>query len=159
MPSAFAAEVLDATAAIDAEMAETFTVIPMATPKDTTASIAADGTRIASNFQAQYFDPLAPAGKPMPDAWDTRSQHRLAVESGKPRIEISTYELARTGVLVRKPDMVVRRGTGLLYEVEASPITTQGGRRVLWLTYKGPAAADGAVLATLAALPLVVATP
>lgn len=135
MPGAFfAAEVLEATAAIDEIMAEPFVLTPMKAAADRNAPAVLDGSRAEATFNAIFFDPEA---KPMmPNAYDVREWRRPGVESGHPRVSVSPAEIAAQTCANGAPfailpsDLMTRCSDGKIWKA-ATPFQAKSGKLVI----------------------------
>lgn len=136
MPGAlFAADVLDATTAIDEVMAEQFMLTPMMRSADKNAPDTTDSSRASVTLNAIFFDPEA---KPMmPNSYDVREYRRPGVESAHPKISVSPSEIANqtaadNGVpfTVQVPDIMTRLLDSSVWRV-SSIFTAKSGKLVL----------------------------
>jgi len=83
----FDAEVLEASAALDAEFADLWTLKPFKPARDPNGSPVSDASRAIGTFPAIYFDPASKWIEP--NSFDPREARRPGVETSTPRIEIS----------------------------------------------------------------------
>lgn len=126
---AFVALAVQATASIDAVMAEPFTFMPMIAAADKTAPRAADASRAIATVNATFLDPEQ---KPlMPNSYDVREVRRPGVESGGPRLWISPNEIANQpqGFSVRAGDVFKRQADGISWLVNSVKPTAGGALR------------------------------
>ena len=126
MPSLFAAEVLDATAACDEVMAEAVHVLtPMATTSNT-GPAGPDPSRQSVVFMATFRDPEA---KPLiPDGYDPRTFQRPGTQSSHPRVQVTPAQMAMLPLplVIKNGDLLTRAADGKIWQVSSSSVSTSG---------------------------------
>ncbi len=140
MPSAFFAQLaLDATAAVDEVTAEAWLLKPQARP-DPTGPIVPDTTRPEVLVFGTYADPEA---KPVePNSYDRRQARRPGLESGTPRLIVSSAALATAAALAGAPvaivegDQLVRQADSITWGV-ATAFDMAGGSLKLGINLVG----------------------
>jgi hypothetical protein len=106
-------------------MGEPYVLTPMQAAADVNAPEVADTSRAIATITAI---PIQPEAKPtMPNSWDTRQYRRPGVESGHPQVWISPAVVAALGLVVKKPDQLMRQSTGETFRVTSVFPTNSGG--------------------------------
>ena len=122
---AFDAEVLIATAEIDAVFAEDFVLRPYAKNADKRASDAPDPTRAVVRLVGLWRDKLANPVEPR--AYDTREYRRPGTAGDVPHVEFSASATAAfVNFEIRDGDHIERGATQTAYRARTATVSANG---------------------------------
>lgn len=126
---AFDADVLDATAEVDALYGECFVVRPYSTGANVNAPGAPDPTRDIVNLVGIWI--VKPANPREANEWDTREYRRPGVEGDVVHVEFSPAAISGlVGFEIRNGDQIERLETNTAYLARHASFTANGTMRV-----------------------------